>query len=171
MLKTSKPVKEVESRACASLRQLLEQVPAIEFLEIEHEADGLDRHPDIVAHISVFGRPRVLVCEVKSTGQPRHVRTGLLQLRDYMAHRAQGCLPLFIAPYLSIDAQTLCRQEGVGFLDFEGNARLIFDGVFIERQVESKPIVERRELKSLFKPKSAQVLRVMIRNPPQSGGV
>jgi hypothetical protein len=165
MLKVPQSLKEVESRASDALRQLLEQVPAIEVLDIQHEAEGLDRGPDIVAHINVSGRPRVLVCEVKSTGQPRHVRTGLLQLRNYMTHHAQEGMPLFIAPYLSIDAQMLCREQGVGFLDFEGNARIVFDGVFIERQVESKPTVERRELKSLFKPKSAQVLRVMLRNP------
>jgi len=73
--------------------------------------------------------------------------------------------PIFIAPYLSPEAQTLCREHEVGFLDLEGNARLVFDGVFIERLVSSKPPVERRELKSLFKPKSAQVLRVMLRDP------
>jgi hypothetical protein len=53
----------------------------------------------------------------------------------------------------------------VGFLDLEGNVRLGFDAVFIERAVASKPAVERRELKSLFKPKSAQVLTVMLRDP------
>jgi Transcriptional regulator, AbiEi antitoxin, Type IV TA system len=165
MLKPTQSMKEFEHRAADALRQLLAQVPAIELLGIEHEAYGSGRGADIVAHINAFGRRHVLVCEVKSTGQPRHVRTGLLQLRDYMAHHAQDGMPLFIAPYLSLDAQTLCREQGVGFLDFEGNARLIFDGVFIERQVASKPVAERRELKSLFKPKSAQVLRVMLRDP------
>jgi hypothetical protein len=70
-----------------------------------------------------------------------------------------------IAPYLSPESQALCREQGVGFLDFEGNARLVFDGVFVERRVESKPAVIRREIKSLFKPKSAQVLRVLLRDP------
>ncbi|HXS21787.1 MAG TPA: hypothetical protein VN735_11180, partial [Steroidobacteraceae bacterium] len=35
-------------------------------------------------------------------------------------------------------------------------------------QVTSKPAVERHELKSLFKPKSAQVLTVMLREPARS---
>jgi hypothetical protein len=77
----------------------------------------------------------------------------------------QDATPVFIAPYLTLEAQALCREQAVGFLDFEGNALLVFDGIFIERQVASKPVVERRELKSLFKPKSAQVLRVMLREP------
>ena len=43
---------------------------------------------------------------------------------------------------------------------------MLFDTVFIERQVASRPVIERRELRSLFKPKSAQVLRVMLRAQP-----
>jgi hypothetical protein len=53
----------------------------------------------------------------------------------------------------------------VSFLDLEGNVRLVFDGIFIERSVTNRPAVERRELRSLFKPKSAQVLRAMLRDP------
>ncbi|MBN9114970.1 MAG: hypothetical protein J0I36_06685 [Pandoraea sp.] len=161
-------MKDIENQAAQALRLLLTQVPAIKLLAIEHEASGPDQGVDIVAHIDLSGRRHTLVCEVKSTGQPRHVRMALLQLRDYMAHHAQDAMPVFIAPYLSPDAQALCREQGVGFVDLEGNARLIFDSVFIERQVASKPVADRRELRSLFKPKSAQVLRVMLRNPRQA---
>lgn len=48
----------------------------------------------------------------------------LLKLRDYVARRAHGATPVFIAPYLSPDAQSVCREQDVGFLDLEGNARL-----------------------------------------------
>lgn len=165
MLKASQSMKDVEHQAARTLRQLLEQVPAIQLLDIEHESLHPSFAVDIVAHIGVAGARRVLVCEVKSSGQPRHVRTALLQLRNYIAHQAPDATPLFIAPYLTLEAQALCREQGVGFLDFEGNTLLVFDGIFIERQVASKPVAERRELKSLFKPKSAQVLRAMLRDP------
>nr|WP_255692501.1 type IV toxin-antitoxin system AbiEi family antitoxin [Luteimonas sp. XNQY3] len=62
----------------------------------------------------------------------------------------------------------MCTEQGVGFLDLEGNVRLAFDGVYIERQVANKPARERRELKSLFRPKSAQVLRVLLRDPSRA---
>ncbi|PKA45166.1 hypothetical protein CWR43_05100 [Rhizobium sullae] len=41
-------------------------------------------------------------------------------------------MAIFIAPYLSQDARTLCRDFDVGYLDFVGNARITFDTVFIE---------------------------------------
>jgi hypothetical protein len=165
MLKSLESVKALEDQAASALRALIEQVPAIKLKDIEVEPPGADRGIDILARILVAGRPRVLVCEVKASGQPRHVRVALLQLRNYLAHFGSEATPVFIAPYLSPEAQALCRAQGVGFLDLEGNARLVFDGVFIDRLVPSKPSVERREIKSLFKPKSAQVLRVMLRDP------
>jgi hypothetical protein len=112
-----------------------------------------------------MGKSYTLICEVKSSGQPRHARMALLQLRDELARRGGDAIPVFIAPYVSPEVQALCRKEGAGFLDFEGNAHVVFGGVFIERQAASKPVVERRELRSLFKPKSAQVLRAMLRDP------
>lgn len=165
MLKAFDSMKNLEHQGTDALRLLLEQVPAIRLLDIEREVLTPGHEVDIVAHIDVSGRRHALVCEVKSNGQPRHVRMALLQLRNYVAHQAQDATPVFIAPYLTPEAQALCREQDVGFVDLEGNARLVFDGIFIERQVASKPVAERRNLRSLFKPKSAQVLRAMLRDP------
>jgi hypothetical protein len=144
----------------------LQQVPIIDHLDIQHETQhGVGSGLDLIARIDVLGHRHALVCEVKTNGQPRYVRTALLQLRHHVEQQATGAVPVLIAPYLSAEAQALCREYNVGFIDLEGNARLVFGGVFIERQVASKPAVERRELRSLFKPKSAQVLRLMLRQP------
>jgi hypothetical protein len=166
MLKRTKAMKALEGDAAQALRGLLEQVPVLKVVGIEQEYAGSDhRKVDIVAHVDVSGQRHLLVCEVKSSGQPRHVRMAVLQLRNYLVHHEQQATPVLIAPYLSPEAQALCREESVGYLDLEGNARLQFDSVFIERTVASKPAAERREFKSLFKPKSARVLRVMLVDP------
>lgn len=168
MLKPSISVKDLEAQAAGALTSLLAQVPAIKVRGVNIAPEGPDRDADILAKIDVSGRRYVIVCEVKSSGQPRHVRTALLQLRDHVAHRAPGAVPVFVAPYLSAEAQALCRQENVGFLDLQGNARVVFDSVFIERLVPTKPAVARRELRSLFKPKSARILRVLLRKPERA---
>ena len=167
MLKEVESMKLLEHRAEHDLLALLQQIPTITLVSKETEASNRDQGVDVVAHIEVGGKPYTLVCEVKSTGQPRHVRTALLQLHNYAAHHERS-VPVFAAPYLSPESQALCREAGVGFLDLEGNVRLVFDGIFIERQVANKPAAERRDLKSIFKPKSAQVLRVMLRDPGRS---
>jgi len=168
MLKIPDSLNELEHRAAAALRALLDQVPAISSTDVELEVQGMDWRADILARVNTGDRRHVLVCEIKASGQPRHVRMAVLQLRNYAAHYGTDAIPIFIAPYLSREAQALCREQGVGFLDLEGNARLVFDGVFIERLVPGKPAADRRELRSIFKPKSAQVLRVMLRDPRRS---
>ena len=165
MLKEQESVKGLEERAAGALRELLAEVPAIRLDDVEIEPGRPDRGIDILARLNAFDRPHMLVCEVKSNGQPRNVRSALLQLRNYVAHLQGDAVPVFIAPYLSPEAQALCKENNVAFLDLVGNARLAFDNVFIERRVSGRPPAERRELKSLFKPKSAQVLRVLLRNP------
>ena len=168
MLKMTDSMSELENRAGVALEALLRQVPAIRLKGIRYEPQNVDHGIDIWVDIMVGNRPHVLACEVKSNGQPRHVRTALLQLRNYAAHLEGATTPILIAPYLSPEAQALCREQGGGFLDLEGNARIVFDGVFIERSVAHKPVIDRRGLRSLFKPKSTQILRVMLREPTRA---
>src|SRR5437868_3438349 len=115
MLKAPESMKELEGRAAGALGELMGQVPAIHVENIKVEASPVDRGVDILARINVFDRPRTLVCEVKSNGQPRNVRAALLQLRNYVAHFGDDAVPVFIAPYLSPEAQALCKENEVGF--------------------------------------------------------
>lgn len=158
-------MKQAEARASEALRQLLERVPIVQIEGIVHEAVSGQWEPDLTARLLVEGRQHLLICEYKSNGQPRHARSALLELRDYVMQRAPQATPVFMAPYISPTVRQLCEEKEVGYLDLEGNARIAFGGVFIERIVEDKPAAEQRELKSLFRPKSAQVLRAMLREP------
>lgn len=163
MLKMPENVNELEIRAAEVLRELLQSVPVV-------HVDKVERTPprssfDILARLTAGGHHHFLACEVKPVGQPRHVRAALLQLRKAAKEFAPPATPIFIAPYLSPEAQALCREFDVGFIDFVGNARITFASVFIERQVDTKPPAVQRSLKSIFKPKSAQVLRVLLRDP------
>jgi hypothetical protein len=104
------------------------------------------------------------VVECKAGGQLRQIREALLQLRFYVdVHR--GTVPLLVVPYLSDQARHLCHHFQVNYLDFIGNCRLIFGGIFIERQMAEKPAAERRQFKAVFQPRSARVLRRMLREP------
>lgn len=167
MLKLQLSVKETESQAAKALKELLLQVPALKLKTLKVESGAGDSGIDLMARVDVSGQPHFLVCEVKRNGQPRHVRDAIYQLRNYIAHLGEPATPVLIAPYLSPASRELCLQNKVSFLDFEGNARVAFSTVFIDRLISNKPASERREFKSLFKPKSAQVLRVLLRDPKQ----
>lgn len=163
-MKTTNLVK-TELRAADALRLLLEEVPAIDSADVHVVGHEPDAGIDVVVNVTAFGYQHKLVAEVKSSGQPRHVRSALLSLRDFVGRQTDHVTPILIAPYLSPQAQDLCREFGVAYLDLEGNARLAFGTFFLSRQFAKRPVVERRELRSLFKPKSVQVLKVLLREP------
>ena len=165
MLKHTNSMKEAETRAGEALRGLLEKIPILQVKDIGTEAVSGEWEPDLIVRLLVDGQPRQLICEYKSNGQPRYARSALLELRNYVTHRAPHATPVFIAPYISPAVRQLCEEMGVGYLDLEGNARITFGSVFIERIVAEKPVAQQRELKSLFRPKSAQLLRAMLREP------
>ena len=47
----------------------------------------------------------------------------------------------------------------------QGSARLAFDTVYIDRAVAERPVSETRALRSIFTPKAAAILRVLLREP------
>jgi len=167
MLKSRNSVKEIENRAADALQSVLKQVPALKLKMLKTETGAPDAGVDILARVNASGASHLLICEVELNGQPRYVRDAIYRLRSYIAELRKPATPILIAPYLSPASRELCTENGVSFLDFEGNARITFGTVFIERVLSSKPEPERREFKSLFRPKSAQVLRILLRNPKQ----
>lgn len=166
MLKTVGEVNDLVDQATAAITALLRAVPFVQMMKFEQapSRSGFD----ILIELNWKGHSRFLACEVKSQGQPRHVRAALFQLRKAAEMSDPPATPIFIAPYLSPEAQALCSEFDVGYLDLVGNARIVFDTVFIERQVDTKPPAIQRNLKSIFKPKSAQVLRVLLRDPDRA---
>lgn len=165
MLKSANLAKETERQAATMLRELLAQIPVLQPASPEIEFTAPNSRVDFTACVKASGQPHLLVCEVKQNGQPRYIRNGIYQLQSYIAHLGKPATPVLIAPYLSPASQELCSENGISFLDFEGNAQLAFGTVFIDRRVSSKPVSQRREFKSLFRPKSSQILRVLLRDP------
>ncbi|KWE59700.1 hypothetical protein WL77_03105 [Burkholderia ubonensis] len=159
---------EIEIQGHNVLEEVLSRVPIVDVDDIRPDLPMNGSRIDLVANIRAAGRPYRLLCEVLPNGQPRYVRHALLRLREYAARATSDIVPILIAPYFSPGTRALCRQHRVGYLDFEGNILIAFGGVFIERQVTERATTERRELKSLFKPKSARVLRAMLRAPERS---
>lgn len=155
----------IEQQATEVLAGLLDEVPIIERTKIALRRRPDDTGVDFVAELVASGRPHTLVCQVKANGQPRHARAAVLALKGFMTNSAPQATPVLIAPYLSPKTREICMEAGVGFLDFEGNAHIAFDGIFIDRRVAGAPPAQSRDLKSIFKPKAAQVLRLLLRDP------
>ena len=159
-MKHADPLK-TEHDALVALRAFLAGLPRTQIDSIE--AVGGVEPIDIRAEFHLGQMPVRLFCEVKSSGQPRYVRAALDQLAR--VERDHDSVAMVIAPYLSEQSRALCREDGAGYLDFEGNVLLSAGSVHIERQAASQPKAEKRSLRSLFKPKSARILRTLLRDP------
>ncbi len=133
-MKTVAPANELEARAVEALTAVLGQVSVIKLKEIRHESARRGRAAELVAHVDVFGHSHLLACEVKPYASPRHLRAALRQLHEEAAQCAGGATPVLIAPYLSPEAQEMCKESKAGFIDLEGNARLSLGEVFIVKR-------------------------------------
>lgn len=165
MMKSPHSLKLTEELAAKKLRGLLDELAVIDARTIRFDQQVENGRADIVAKLSIGKSQWTLVCEVKPKGHPANIRDAIFQLKSYVERHDGRAIPVVIAPYLSPAAQQLCREQRTGYLDLEGNAHLVFDHVFIDRSVATRPASERRELRSLFKPKAAQVLKVLLRDP------
>ena len=133
-MKTDWAANELEVRAAEALRSLLEEVSAVKLKEMKRESPACGRAAEILALIDIYGHSHTLACEVNADPRPSMVRASLRKLRDYASHLAGETTPVLIAPYLSPEAQTLCKESHAGFLDLEGNARLSLGQVFIGKR-------------------------------------
>ena len=72
---------------------------------------------------------------------------------------------MLVSRYFSTESRVSCSDHDVAYLDLFGNAKLVFNSVFIDRTVAERLITESRALRSLFKLKAAAILRVLLREP------
>ncbi|MBI4023771.1 MAG: hypothetical protein HY360_02255 [Verrucomicrobia bacterium] len=168
MMKPPKKLKheEFERQIEGLLRNLLDRVPFLKVKAFQWMAEVFGSQPDWLVEVEAGGRPWVLVVEGKRRGQPRDVRSGLLQLRHFLDQTpGKPGYGVMVAPFLSAESARLCTEAGVGYADLAGNARLSFDQVFIELQAADNPFRMKRHLRSLFTAKAGRVLRVLLTPP------
>ena len=171
-MKTVETLKErdFEPQFEALLRGLLRRVPSLKLASLKKDARvstaSTDR-ADRLAQVVAGDRKWTLVVEEKRVGQPREVRTAVLQLERYLKLLPEDVphYGLLLAPFISEESAKICTEAGIGYADLAGNARLAFDQVFIETRGADNPFREKRETRSIFAPRATRVLRVVLQGP------
>ncbi len=128
-MKAKSSIDELEAKATEALRSLLGQVSVIKLKDIHREAGGA-----VLARIDVLGHSHTLACDVQPNARPDALRTAL---RTRKSSR-EAATKVVIAPYLSPEAQQICKENQAGFLDLEGNARLALGEFFIGKRALSR---------------------------------
>ena len=139
--------RHLESEAVEALRQTLGQISVVKTKEIKVESHRHRSDKTIVAQVEIYGHAHRLICKVVQNCNPTELQRTFLELRKLHARFKGDTTPVLIAPELSEEAQTLCRESNTGFLDLEGNARLYLDEVFIVKRslTHHKPLPPQAE--------------------------
>ena len=126
--------RQLENEAIEALRQTLEQISVVHIKEIKSESHRHRGDRTIIAHVEIYGHPHRLICKVVRECSPAELQHTFVELRKLHARFPGENAPVLIAPSLSEEAQSLCRDSNTGFLDLEGNARIYLDEVFIVKR-------------------------------------
>lgn len=156
--------KNIVEKVENSLRACLQRVPFLEIESMEREIKVGDADIDIATTVRIVKQRQRLVVEVKNNGQPRVARTAVYQLAR-VRESEPDIYGVFAAPYISPQTAEICLKEKIGYLDLAGNCRLTFGQVYIEQEGKPNPFAQKRDLRSLYSPKAARVLRVLLTDP------
>jgi hypothetical protein len=146
--------------------QLFNEVSSVETVQVEPSIGNQNQHrPDMLVKVKTGKREYRIVVEIKSIGQPRFIRLAAQQLKEYLASSNDVSYGILASPFISEEGRQLCRKYGIGCIDLAGNARLEFNGLYIDIQGRENPSPTTRGVKSLFSRKSSRVVRVLLTEP------
>ena len=135
------------------------------------------RRPDLIADVTVGGRTKRLLIEVKSPGYPMQLLQAFQVLQ--WAREKQKGYPVVVTDAISTRGASLAREAGVGYLDLAGNCWLNLGEIYIDK-TSPQPAVRQGaatlparvhvvrphgELRRLFSRKATRVIRTLLEQP------
>jgi hypothetical protein len=158
---------EILGRAMGALEACLADVPFCRVAFDPPQPSDADRGIDSSGRFVLRDRAVAFALEAKRIGQPRFAREAAYNLRRYGSLNPD-VYGIFVAPFVAEEAAKILDAEGMGYVDLSGNCRLCFDDVYVRRTGNENKFARRRDLRSLFSPKSERVLRVLLIDPARS---
>jgi len=138
--------KHPESEAIEALRETLRQISVIKVKDIHVSRHGHHSEKTILGYVEIYGHAHLLACKFVGRCDQQHLQRAVHELQRVQRERGVVVKPILIAATMSDEAQMLCRNNNIGFLDLEGNARLYLDEVFIvKRSLHQKKIPPQAE--------------------------
>jgi hypothetical protein len=141
--------------------------PQFRFRGIRHFT-AHSRDPYQLALRVTFGSPEVeldMLCAILTSGD-------LPEVTHYLAQIALGSeqvkdlgVSVLIAPRLSREAQQLCRNASVGYIDLIGSIGIQTERVYIDISVEHDEPAPKRPILTPFEGKSERVVRKLLLEP------
>lgn len=116
---------------------------------------------DAEIHLSIAGKPVVLLVEAKKTAYPRDARQVLWQFKALSQEYPRDVQPLLVAESLSPGAKELLKSERVGYYDCGGSLFLPAPGAYVYIDKPPPKTLE-KSVRSLFSGRRAHVLHALL---------
>jgi hypothetical protein len=153
---------EVQTRFLKGFARLF---PQFRFRGIRH-FPARSRDPFQLALRLAVGQPEVqidMLCVMLPTGDAGEVRRFVAQIEQAQLDDTQEqALAVMVAPQMNREAQTLCREAGIGYFDLTGNAGLQTANILIEITGERNEPEQKRTIQTPFEGKSERVVRRLL---------
>ena len=155
-------VREIRQQILKELPSLL---PILKIGKVDVERKIPGRKYDLTFKIKTQSREEwLIVGEIKELLQPRMAREISTQFKEALVN-LDKVYPVLITTYLGERTRDILKKQGVGYLDLAGNYYLEFNNIYVEKIVDKNPFVDKRRLKTIFKPISSRILRVLLEEP------
>lgn len=149
----------------------------------EVKTDSGLRRPDLIAEVTVGGRTKRLLIEVKSPGYPMQLLQAF-QVLQWARDTHKG-YPVVVADAISARGASLAKEAGVGYLDLAGNCWLNLGDIYIDKTSPERGVRHgatmlparvhvvrpRGELRHLFSRKATRVIRTLLEQHANSWDV
>lgn len=132
-MKNRPPTAAFTAQACEALISMLHQVSWIRPGDVALESPTGDSRVHLLARIHVLGRTHTLACAMHQGAFEEGLDSAIFDLYTGAAALDSAAMPVLIASSLSAEAQSLCRENRVAYIDLKGNARIDLGEVFIAR--------------------------------------
>lgn len=163
----------IQVKVQEELQRVLEKIPVLRYIDVYSSKNNMY---DIEARVNIdSGGSFTILCEVKSKGEPQHVRNAVKQILEAKKIMEQSqedeyyCI--IAAPYISEASGKICEDNGVGYVDLSGNCLLKYKSIYVRVEGNSNKYKESRSSKSIFERssvKSSIILRYLFKDLEKS---
>jgi len=143
------------------LESLVKMLSNMELLESVREYKVNSDKADLLLRVRIGRTVKNLVCEIKSSGQPRYMFQAVSQVK-FLSSFINNSYPIVVTPHIGEKGKEICKSFDVGYIDLDGNIFLKFDEIYIEKESKERAIKRRRKVRDLFAPLSSRIIRILL---------
>jgi len=144
-------------------------VEGLKINELSKIASGSLGKFDFVARLDFCGLHFDVIFEVVSSSSLPLLQNKIAVLKA--AASENDIVPVIAAPYLSPRRQSLCRENGICFVDLSGNVYLRYVSFYVEKIGFPNKYPEKRKGRDPFSDKASILLRVLLKSSDYQWGV